>query len=272
MPFKPRNTRPELPLDDVVSALASNDTKPKELGPEELETYRRQLSALKKMVGVKMAETATKEHNYDEAVLTAYIDKVLEDGFNLIETELSDSPELIEAQRLKRWADLIAERVELSPFGSRKFKVHPLRLLRSNIAKARTLHDLRQAVAQMIGPLELYREYCALQEELAADNKETMKYVESLLIEIEQKDKLLGERKRVINEILAVYSEDDSEIALLRNIENAKRQHKLSDTEAAAWLGLNRRKLQSLREKLVPVEDEEDSLLVLDIEAMEMTR
>ena len=265
MAFKPLNTRPELPLDDVIFALSSTDITPKELNPEELQAYQRQLSRVSTMIAARMAETSTKEHNYDDDLVTAYIDKVLEDGFSLKETELSSTPELMEAQRLKRWRGLIAERVELSPFSAKKFKVHSLRLLRSNIAKAKTLLDLRQAVAQMIGPLELYREHCAEREQLAADSRETMKYIESLLVQIEHKDKLLAERKRVIDEIFAVYSEDDNDIALLGNIENAKKQHNMSDTQAAALFGVSRRRLQTLREKLVAVDDEE--LLVLDEES-----
>lgn len=114
MTFKPRHTRPEFPLDDVIAALVNNGTNPKDLSAEELQTYRRQLSAVGKMVGAKMADTATKQHEYDEALVTSYIDLVLENGSRLVETPLSAKPELIDAQRLKRWADLIPERVELS--------------------------------------------------------------------------------------------------------------------------------------------------------------
>jgi hypothetical protein len=260
--FKPRNARAELPLDDAINALVSSDANPKEMGAEQRRAYQKQLSSMMKIARAKMAETSTKENDYDEAIVTAYIDKVLEDGFALIKTELSSQPGLEDAQRIKRWAELIGERVELSPFGKKQFKVQSLRLLRSNIAKATTLSDLRQAVILMIGPLEFYREYLAEREQLAADSKETMNYFGTLLIDIAEKDKLLAERGRVLKEILAVYSEDDSDHAVLRNIESAKKQHNLSDTEAAAWYGVSRRRLQTLREKLIPLDDEEDALLV----------
>jgi len=269
MSFKPRQTRTKPPLEDVISELASFEFNLADAGEEEIATYRSQLAKLRKMTGAKMAKTATKEHDYDDAAVTAYIDRVLERGFNLVATELSDAPELIDAQNLRRWCDLIAERVELSPFGSKTFKIRPLRLLRSNISKAKTLLELRRATAQMIGPLGLYRELCAEQEQQEAASRETMKEIESLLLEIEAKDKLLAERKRVIDEILAVYSEDDSEMALLRNIENAKKQHKLSDTEAAGWFGLNRRQLQRLREKLAPFGGQEERLLLPESQAGE---
>lgn len=265
MSFTPRQTRTKPPLEDLISDFASFEFNLADAGEEDIAAYRNQLAKLRKMTGAKMAKTATKEHDYDDAVVTAYIDEVLENCFSLVATELSDAPELIDAQNLKRWADLITERVELSPFGSKTFKIHPLRRLRSNISKAKTLLALRQAAVLMIGPLELYRERCAEQEQQEASSRETMKEIESLFREIEARDMLLAERKRVIDEILAVYSEDDSELALLQNIESAKKQHKLSDTEAAGWFGLNRRQLQRLREKLIPFGDEEATLLVQDV-------
>ena len=254
MSFKPK--QPELSaIDTILYNLSNDSTDPKALSQEELDAYRLSLAAIKKAVGVKMAETATKEHNYDIDEVTEYIDNILEDGFNLQATELSDEPKFVDAQKLKRWEDLIAERVELSPFGSKKFKIHSLRLLRSNIAKAKTLHDLRQAVTLMIGPLELYRDHCVLVQrtsakQVAIDNKETDKYIDELLLEIEAKDKLLAERKRVLDEILTVYNEQDEDLLLLSNIESAKKQHNLSDTEAAKVFGCSRKKLLALRERI----------------------
>ena len=255
MTFKPK--QPELSAMDAILYNLSNDsTDPKSLSQEELDAYRLSLAAIKKAVGVKMAETATKEHNYNIDEVTKYIDNILEDGFNLQATELSDEPKFVDAQKLKRWEDLIAERVELSPFGSKKFKIHSLRLLRSNIAKAKTLHDLRQAVLLMIDPLSLYRDQCVLMQktsakQVAIDNKETDLYIDSLLLEIEQKDKLLAERKRVIDSIVSVYSESDNDIDVLRNIENAKAEHNLSDTQAAKMFGISRTKLTALRKSIV---------------------
>lgn len=254
MSFTPK--QPVLsPIDTILYNLSNDGTDPKQLSQAELEAYRLSLAAIKKAVGAKMAETSTKEHNYDDDEVKEYIDGILEDGFNLQATELSDEPKFVDAQRLKRWEDLIAERVEASPFGAKKFKIHSLRLLRSNIAKAKTLHELRQAVALMIDPLQLWNDHCVLvqktsRKQVAIDNKETDQYIDSLLIEIEEKDKLLVERKRVIDELYSVYSEDDSDIALLRNIENAKTEHNLSDTEAAKVFGCSRKKLLTLRDKI----------------------
>jgi ribosomal protein L29 len=254
MSFKPK--QPELaPLDVLVYDLNNDDTDVKNLSQEQLAAYRLNLLAIKKAVGAKMAETSTKEHIYDIEEVTEYIDAILEDGYNLQSTELSDEPQFVDAQRLTRWADLIAERVEASMFGAKQFKIHSLRLLRSKIAKAKTLHDLRQAVTVMIDPLQLWRDHCVLvqktsRRQVAIDNKETDQYIDDLLLEIEAKDKLLAERKRVIDEICSVYSEGDSDIELLRNIESAKKEHNLSDTQAAKAFGISRTKLTALRESI----------------------
>jgi hypothetical protein len=254
MSFTPK--QPELSAIDTILYNLSNDgTDPKLLSQEELAAYRLSLAAIKKAVGAKMAETSTKEHIYDIDEVTEYIDAILKDGFNLNETELSDYPEFIDAQKLTRWSDLIAERVEASMFGAKKFKVHSLRFLRTNIARSKTLHDLRQAVTMMIGPLQLWNDHCVLvqktsHKQVAIDNKETDQYIDSLLLEIEEKDKLLAQRKRVIDEIYSVYSESDSDIDTLRNIESAKKEHNLSDTQAAKMFGISRTKLTALRESI----------------------
>ena len=254
MPFTPK--QPELsPLETILYQLSNDGTDPKSLTKEQLKAYRLDLAAIKKAVGAKMAETSTKEHNYDDDEVTEYIDSILEDGFKLIETELSDYPEFIYAQKLTRWADMIAERVEASLFGAKKFKIHSLRFLRTNIARSKTLHELRQAVTMMIGPLQLWNDHYVLvqktsRKQVAIDNKETDQYIDSLLIEIEEKDKLLAQRKRVIDEIYSVYSEGDSDIELLRNIESAKKEHNLSDTQAAKAFGISRTKLTALRESI----------------------
>lgn len=255
MSYTPK--QPELsPLETVLHQLSNDGTDPKSLTEEQLKAYRLDLAAIKKAVGAKMAETSTKEHIYDIEEVTEYIDSILEDGFNLIETELSDYPEFIDAQKLTRWSDLIAERVAASPFGAKKFKIHSLRFLRANIARSKTMHELRQAVRMMIGPLQLWNDHCVLvqktsRKQVAIDNKETDQYIDSLLIEIEEKDKLLAQRKRVIDEICSVYSEGDSDIELLRNIESAKKEHNLSDTQAAKMFGISRTKLNALRKSTV---------------------
>lgn len=240
------------PVDSLVQELNSLCVDVTTLGEEELKTYRLQLAKIKALAGGLMAETSTKEHNYDDDEVKEYIDAILEDGFNLQATELSDEPKFVDAQRLKRWEDLIAERVEASSFGAKKFRIHSLRLLRSNIAKAKTLHELRQAVTLMIDPLQLWNDHCVLVEmtsskQQAIDNEETDQYIDSLLIEIEEKDKILKERKRVIDELVGCYEDVDQDVQTLKLCEAAKKQHNLSDVEAAKVGGISRNKLLKLR-------------------------
>lgn len=214
--------------------------------------YRQHLSRIIKDAATKMAATSTKVHNYDDVEVKAYIDRILENGFKLEMTNLSDFPDFEDAQKLKRWPELIGERVEASEFSAQKWKAKPLRLLRSAIAQAKTLHELRQAVNRMIGPLQLWREHQALleatsPEQLALEHREASKELESILLESESQRKLADERGRVINELLSCYSEDDSDIALLRNCETAKKEHDLSDQQAAQMFGISRTKLLKLR-------------------------
>lgn len=264
MSFTPK--QPVLaPLDTILYNLSNDGTDVKNLSQEELAAYRLSLAAIKKAVGAKMAETSTKEHIYDLDEVTEYIDAILEDGYNLQSTELSDEPQFVDAQKLTRWTGLIAERVEASMFGAKNFKIHSLRLLRSNIAKAKTLHDLRQAVTLMIDPLQLWRDHCVLVQrtsakQVAIDNKETDQYIDDLLNEIEAKDKLLAERKRVLDEILTVYNEQDEDILLLSNIESAKAEHSLSDEQAGKLFGCTRKQVRLLRERvtIIPTPEQVD--------------
>lgn len=254
MSFIPSIAPATKPLDHIISALTTDSTDPKALSQEDLEIYRLQLAAVKKLIGSKMAETSTKDHNYDDDAIVAYIDDVLEDGFNLIETELSDYPEFIDAQRLKRWSTVIAERVEASAFGSKKFKTHSLRLLRSNIANAKTLHDLRKAVTMMISPLELWRDHTKLVDLNRKSVKKVTTEFESklttILLENESLVKVAAERKRVIDSLLSCYNEVDSNIALLQKCESAKKEHNLSDAQVCDMFGLSRNKLNTLRKDI----------------------
>lgn len=255
MSFKPsevhvRSNRSEILylLEEDFKGLDKSDT-------DELSAGRRFLSKLIKDAYTKMAETSTKEHDYDEKDVEAYINTILANGFNLIETNLSDFSDFEDAQKLRRWSDLISKKVEASEFSAQKWDAKPLRTLRSAIAQAKTLHQLRQAVNGMVGPLQLWREHQALLEatspkQLALEHKEAMKEMESVLVELEYQTELADERVRVINELLSFYSKDDSDIALLRNCETAKKEHCLSDQQAAQMFNISRTKLLRLRAEI----------------------
>lgn len=255
MSFKPSEMPVRSPRSEILFQLESDSIKPGTSDPDDLLAYRRFLSNLVKAAAAKMAETSTKVHDYDDDEVETYIDRILENGFNLEETNLSNVSDFEEAQKLKRWSDLIGERVEVSEFGAKNFKAKPLRTLRSAIAQAKTLHELRQAVNGMIGPLQLWRDYQTLLEatspkQVALENKEAMKYTESVLLELEKMTALAEERGRLLSELVTCYSEDDSDIALLRNCEMAKKEHCLSDQQAAQMFGISRTKLLKLRTEI----------------------
>ena len=256
MSFTPSEMRVRSPRSEIFRLIEEDFKSVNKLDADEVSAGRRFLSNLLKDAATKMAESSSKVHEYDEVEVEACIDRILENGFKLEETTLSDVADFEEAQKLKRWSDLIGERVEDSEFGAAKWKAKPLRFLRSAIAQAKTLHELRQAVNGMIGPLQLWRDHQALLEttdakQVALENKEAMKYTESLLLELEDKTALAEERGRVINEMLTFYSEADGDIALLRNCESAKKEHNLSDQQAAQLFGISRTKLLKLRTQII---------------------
>lgn len=218
---------------------------------------RRLMASIIQHVSVKLAANSSRQHNYRDEDVTQYIDTILIRGFVLQPTRLSDFEAFEDAQTLKRWNSLIAERVEASEFSTTKFKSKALRLQRSAIAQAKTLHDLRQAVNAMIGPLTLLREHQALleatsPEQVALENEEATAYTESVLLELEAMKALAEERGRILNEVMAVYDEGLEDVVLLRNCEAAKKQHKLTDVQAAKMFGISRQKLNRLRAEITP--------------------
>ena len=244
-------------IDGLLIQLNSINCSPDNLSSSELKARRLSLVRLNKQVKEKLAETSTKDRiNYDVTEIENYIEKILSDGFDLKKTEPSDNEEFIDAQKLKFWSKLISERVEASEFGSKKFKIDSLRLQRSAIASAKTLHALRQAVKHMISPLQLYREYSELVQatspkQLIEDHEATMTELEGILLELEAEKKISLERKRIIDSMLSVYQEHDEEIVLLRNCESAKKEHNLSDAQAADMFGISRKKLLGLRKDII---------------------
>lgn len=239
----------------ILEQLKEIHVDTENMSEAELQVTRKTLNNIDSVCGAIMGETSTKDHNYNDVMVKEYIEDILEDGFNLNSTELSDCPELVDAQRLRKWSDLIAACVEHSEFGAKKFKIHSLRLLRSNIAQAKTLHDLRKAVNLMISPLELWRDHKATCEKysvknLAQNDKEIDKFVDKLLLENEELKSVCAERSRVLNEIIGCYDEGLSDVSLLRNCEAAKKANNLSDEEAARVFGISRLKLNRLRKSV----------------------
>lgn len=233
--FTPTDTRTHTPLDGLVQAFDAFSVDVTTLDEEELKLYRLQLAKIKTLAGGLMAETSTKQHHYNTEALKEYINKILLDGYNLKATELSASPAFRDAQKLKRFAPIITECVESSPFG-KTFSVAHLQGLCKNIAASKTLHDLRQAVKLIIEPLKFYRE-----------QEETSELIAYLTSENDAIQKIADERKRVIDELVGCYDDQLKDIETLKLCEAAKKQHNLSDEEAAKVGGISRKKLLRLR-------------------------
>jgi hypothetical protein len=251
-------------ITQIIEQMEDSEVDISDLTPMQLQSYRNQLKRLEGMCGAKMAETSTKDHYYDDEDVCKYIDTILNRGFNLETTALGDFPNFIDAQRLRRWTTMIAERVAASEFSAKKFRVHSLRLLRSNIAASKNLHDLRQAVNLMISPLELWRDHLATCDKYSEKNQkaetaEQTKYVDAILKRLEKSESLCKESKRVLDEIMGYYDEGMGDISLLRNCENAKKSQGLSDEQAASLFGINRKALQRLRKNIVLVTIEDVS-------------
>ena len=224
------------PVDSLVQELNALSVDITALDEEGLKAYRQQLAKIKSLAGGLMAETSTKEHNYDMEEVKEYINKILLDGYNLKPTELGSHPEFKDAQKLKRFESLIAECVEQSPFGANTFTVEHLQDLRKNIAASKTLHQLRQAVKMMIKPLDY-----ALQQQ------DSLALMEQLANDVDSLTRIAEERKRVLDEVVGCYESDCKDIETLKLCELAKKKHKLSDDEAAKVGGISRKKLLKLR-------------------------
>ena len=227
------------PVDSLVQELNSLCVDVTTLGEEELKTYRLQLAKIKTLAGGLMAETSIKEHHYNTNEVREYINQILIDGYNLKPTELSTHPKFKDAQKLRRFTTIITECVELSPFSANNCTITDLQGLRKNIAASKTLHELRQAVKLMIEPLAYTLAY-----------QDESDLIDELTDEVDRLTQVAEERKRVIDELVGCYEDVDQDVQTLKLCEAAKKQHNLSDEEAAKVGGISRKKLLRLRKDI----------------------
>jgi hypothetical protein len=242
--FRPRNAPPTnaQKLKNIESA------KVDEMSSEELSAHRMEIIALEKFLKSKRAETAVdRRAEYDEEAVRAYISRVVNDGFDLRSTTLSAEPEFKDAQKLKHLKNLIHEVVESGPFGVKQFKIRELRHQRSAIARSTTLHDLRQSIGLMIGPLQLYRELDESRAAAKSCDKAVVAEINSLFEELERKDALIEVQERMLSEIIPLYEPQPEKVNLLRQIEDFKALHQCSDKEAAKVFGTSDRTIRRLR-------------------------
>lgn len=246
-------------IQEVLTSLVSVVSRAEcsEMPEDVLSEYRKALSKVQGTAKKGLSKTSRKDLNFDEKEISNYIDFVLQRGFSLVETNPVDAPKLNDAQNIKRYGDLIKERVQASAFCEDQFNIGALSVQRRDIEASKSLHDLRQSIKAMIPVLRLYREY----EVLRADSKKNMDYTnnwvsvqehDQVLLELEAVQKLSDTRKYTIDAIIdGLYqpAADMSDEELLQAVDAFKAMHQCSDDEAAKFYGTNRTKISRLRSK-----------------------
>lgn len=225
------------------------------LSDEQVKEQRKAILALDKQCKQALAATSQKDHNYNESLVMDYVQQVLADGYNLVETKLAQNKQLIEAQKLTRFKPIIKACVQQSNFSYKKFKIKELLYQRNQIEQSSTLHELRQNVKAIIGPLRMYRE--ANKEPEPIQYKLTTE--DELILEIEQLKKIVAEKERVISELTSIYN--DGLVASLditrkvKAIDDFKKEHSCSDDQACKVFKLSRMTLSRYRKELKEAAD-----------------
>lgn len=235
-------------LQDVLNTLDKIEIEASDTDNKVLKIIRIQLQTAKKQIGKLMSDTSTKDiqailDTYEEGEIEEYIDCIIEGAWLADVAKAKFIAEHEDIQQLRIFGDYIKKAVEASPFGLRKFKIKHLQSIRTKLAASKTIHELRQWCKMMAAQLEYYR---GIEEEL----KDTKESVEWLTSETERMYKITEEAYRVANCVVPYYDAGMNDIALLKNIENAKKANNLSDTEAAKLFGVSRTKLLALRKEI----------------------
>ena len=233
------------PVDSLVQELNALSVDITALDEEGLKAYRLQLAKIKSLAGELMAETSTKDYSeilatYEDGEIEEYISCIIEGAWTADSTKAAYIAEHDDIQKLRCFTEQIKKAVEASPFGIKNFKIKHLQSIRTKLAASKTIHELRQWCKMMATQLEYYR---SVEEEL----KESKQSVAWLTAETDRMYKITEEAYRVVSCVVPYYDASMNDIALLKNIENAKKVHNLSDTEAAKLFGVSRTKLLSLR-------------------------
>jgi hypothetical protein len=201
-----------------------------------------------------MSKTSKKEHDYDMSNLTAHIEHILSEAWECRTVPLAQCEEFKEAQKLKRFAQIITGCVEHSNFGEGFAKDFPeLSVQRTSLASAKTLHNFRQAAKAIVGPLKLAREMREYKDgfDYYTFNTIELTEYEKVLLELESVNAELKEVRRVNNEILDLFnpSQKLEGADLLAAIEKFKNDQQCTDTEACKPFGVSRTTLFRLRKE-----------------------
>lgn len=235
-------------LQAVLNTLDKIEIEASDTDSQVLKVIRIQLQTAKKQIGKLMSDTSTKDiqailDTYEEGEIEEYIDCIIEGAWLADATKAKFIAEHEDIQQLRIFGDYIKKAVEASPFGLRKFKIKHLQPIRTKLAASKTIHELRQWCKMMAAQLEYYR---GTEEDL----QEKTELVDWLTSETERMYKITEEAYRVASTIVPYYDAGMNDIALLKNIENAKKANNLSDTEAAKLFGVSRTKLLALRKEI----------------------
>ena len=235
-------------LQEVLNSLDMVDIDSKDTDSHILKVLRIKLQTAKQKIGKLMADTSTKDYNqilaeFEDGEIEEYITDILESTWEADASKARSFYDYEDIQNLRCLGDKIKTALEASPFGIKNFKIKHLQSLRTKLAASKTIHELRQNCKIMAAQLEYYRASEAAIEELTETNKWMSKEIENL-------HSVAEEAYRVVNGVVPFYDASMDDIALLKNIESAKRNNNLSDTEAAKLFGVSRTKLLTLRKDI----------------------
>jgi hypothetical protein len=223
------------------------DINAQQLTEEQLTAHRKRILKLSKQCQEALGKTSTKEHDYDDAEVMHYVQDILEAGYSLKQTKLSANPNLIEAQHLTWWKHIIKACVQQSPFSEQSFKIDSLSVQRSAIEHSSTLHELRQNVRAMIGPLKMHRELTNKQDKISyevATYEQLLEENERLRLELEEKTRMLSEITKLYDEPLKGKKD---KLDILKAVDEYKNEHSCSDDDACRFFDISRSTLKRMR-------------------------
>lgn len=232
-------------LQEILNTLEKVDIDADNSSNHTLRIIRIQLQTAKKQIGKLMSDTSKKSYaeiidTYEDGEIEEYIDCIIEGAWTADSSTAEFVAEHEDIQNIRCFGEQIKQAIESSPFGIKNFKIKHLQPIRTKLASSKTIHELRQWCKMIALQLEYFRN---TKEELE-DTKESVKW---LTAETDRMYKVTKEACRVVNCVIPYYEVGLNDVVLLKNIENAKKVHNLSDAEASKLFGVSRTKLLALR-------------------------
>lgn len=213
----------------------------------QMREYQIELGKTQAILKQCFAATSKPKPVIDDVVVVDYINKILSDGFNLQSTAKSANRVMLDVQHVKSYKALIKSCVQNSAFSEQSFKVKGLHKQRNNIENAKTLHELRQAIDDMIPVLAVIRELTAIPEDSNMDFS-TME-IDYLIQENARLTEVVADKERVISEVLGLYNDDS--IMLPKKVTQTMELHSCSEVKACSILGISRTSLNRAKQNSV---------------------